>query len=57
MTTTTPEDDGGAMNENPTLVEPVGTGPEPGSDSPATENQQFLAFLPALAVGTPSMLP
>ena len=28
------------MNENPTLVEPVGTGPEPGSDGPATENQQ-----------------
>jgi phage shock protein PspC (stress-responsive transcriptional regulator) len=31
-----PED----MNENPTLVEPVGTGPEPGTDGPATENPQ-----------------
>jgi phage shock protein PspC (stress-responsive transcriptional regulator) len=29
-----------AMNENPTLVEPVGTGPEPGTDGPATENEQ-----------------
>jgi phage shock protein PspC (stress-responsive transcriptional regulator) len=28
------------MNENPTLVEPVGAGPEPGSDGPATENMQ-----------------
>jgi len=29
-----------AMNENPTLVEPLGSGPEPGSDGPATENPQ-----------------
>jgi phage shock protein PspC (stress-responsive transcriptional regulator) len=29
-----------AMNENPTLVEPIGTGPEPGTDGPTTENAQ-----------------
>jgi phage shock protein PspC (stress-responsive transcriptional regulator) len=27
-----------AMNENPTLVEPIGTGPEPGADGPATDS-------------------
>ncbi len=26
------------MNENPTLVEPIGTGPEPGADGPATDS-------------------
>jgi phage shock protein PspC (stress-responsive transcriptional regulator) len=28
------------MNENPTLVEPIGTGPEPDADGPATESPE-----------------
>jgi phage shock protein PspC (stress-responsive transcriptional regulator) len=35
-----------AMNENPTLVEPIGTGPEPGPDGPATESTQSTSTPP-----------
>lgn len=39
------------MNENPTLVEPVGPGPEPGPDGPATESTQSTPTPPPPAGG------